>query len=124
MSYEIGCCGIWGVEITEENVGKELHDKLCQAIADYDTDKHDAVSDALEPLNNSVRLVLAKGGVVVPDNCYLDYTGSGDDYPGRCATPAETILFGLGMYMPPWQCPTVDESFKKVADLHTWCWGG
>lgn len=44
---------------------------------------------------------------------------------GAADTAPFSILYGIGLYQyAPWAFPEIDQSFKDVANLHTWVTGG
>ena len=123
MSTSAGACGVWGIVLSEENVGERWMRRLATVPHHFDK-KYDSEDDALEQFLPRIKAVLAQRGVVLPEGAYIAYTGSEDYRPGRCDTEAESFVVGLSIYMKPWQCPPCDESFTSIADRHTWIWVG
>jgi hypothetical protein len=68
-------------------------------------------------------------GINVPFGAHFVYTGDEDDRPARCETQADDFVLGWGL-SSPWHwhesigVESWDETFRKVADIHTWVWMG
>lgn len=129
MGYNLGCCGVWGVILGDEHVGSDLR-LYVRGLMEYhgDPEKLDdgnvRAKETFELAAMHVAKKMSERGIVAPAGCTLHYTGDQEDCPGCCGVDPDTILFGIGMMKPPWEWPNVDDSWKKVATLHTWVWGG
>ncbi len=58
-----------------------------------------------------------------PKESQLMWTGSDDDRFGRCSTPPEAWIIGIGIFGFPNDIQ-FSEKFKKAADWHLWATGG
>jgi len=126
MSMDVGCSGFFGVLLggfpelqpildrIDKRLGEEWHDE-------YDSEPEDLVE---AEFGDEIRAALTKSGIVPPEGASIFYSGTDDDRPGRCSTPSEEFGLGHGIFTQPWKYPAMDDSWKKIADFHTWVWGG
>lgn len=69
-------------------------------------------------------------GVDVPEAAGLFWTGTWDERPARCQTPAESFVLGFGGFTFPWrwevdfQVSKWSASFKEKAQFWDWTWIG
>jgi len=129
VSMEAGACVAYGilmcdvthkepVVVYEEFLEKAANAKKADAFDDITT--HDWYPELYARLVEAFAL----NRLVVPDAACLLYTGTEDDRPARCETPAGEWVLGFGLLQDPDQYPVMDESFKKEARWHTWVWMG
>jgi hypothetical protein len=132
MGYDVGVCGMYGILLSADNIGP-LHAELVAKSNDYESLIDDETYDSEEEVKrrkiapefqDRVIAALKERGVKVPAGAYLDWSGSNDDRPGRAATDPDEWIIGLGMLTRPWQWPAIPRAFRKLAEFHTWCWGG
>jgi hypothetical protein len=124
----VGASGAYGILLSasEDPAILAISRKLAGAVADSDPEVDDEEEDIpkVVELAEELRVVLREAKVVIPDGASLMWTGSEDDRPGRCDTPAEDWVFGWGLFTDPATYPKIDPSFAKLAFFHTWVWMG
>lgn len=107
MSVDYFAHAVYGIEPDEDDLAR------IAAIASADEDEEDV--RAKPGFAALVRVLRAKYGA--PREASLHYTGDEDDRPGRCATPAGTWVFGVGMCQMP---VPVSSGFAAKATWHSW----
>jgi hypothetical protein len=131
MSMDAGAAGMYGILLSEvkDPAIAQIYKEFTDALAPYLEEGPSGLDDiTAEPLYPEFRARFVKAfevtGITVPEEAWLGYTGSGDDRPARCATPPDVWVLGLGIFTRPDQWPTLDESFIKASEMHTWVWVG
>jgi hypothetical protein len=79
-------------------------------------DYEDVADRVLE--ENPELLEELRGQYRAPDVARMFWTGSADDRPGRCATPPEGWVFGVGLYVM--HRAHIRADFAAQAEYHTW----
>lgn len=132
MSVDAGAAGAFGLYLPHFDRLQDLYREL----QDYVKQVHDAESED-EPCDaprmytevpayqeRIIQAFASEYGIQVPPGACLIFTGTEDDRPARCATPAEEWVLGWGMFKMPWEYPEMDASFREHADFHDWVWMG
>jgi hypothetical protein len=94
MGVEAGACAVYGIlmcEVTHRQT-VEVYEEFLQkaAAADGDHPFDDiSIQDWYGELSQRLVQAFALDEVIVPEGVSLLYTGSEDDRPGRCLTPAD-----------------------------------
>lgn len=135
MGYDVGCAGAFGLLLSQhaEKLGKVYSELLseikalrqrCAGNPDLDGHETDEIEKLAEQHGPSIIERFRQMGIDIPGGASLHHTGDWDDRPGRTLTPAEDFVLGYGLYTRPWDYPPMSESFRQVAEWHTWVWGG
>jgi hypothetical protein len=130
MSQDCGASGAYGILLSASENPEilALSKRLDEALAGMDPEAYVAEEDLPEVVAIGAELVetLRRIGIEPPAAAALMWTGSEDDRPARCSTPAESWVFGFGLfsYHSPNEYPPMSDAFKAASQWHTWCWVG
>lgn len=123
MGYDTGFSGQWGY-VLNNVLPPALMEKLETIIyEDSIARDEEEVEDRLEAMLPEVFDFFERIGIILPPNSWIHYQYIGE-YPGNRFLPEEFFSVGIGIYLPPWNWPPVDESFKRTAELVGYVWGG
>ena len=142
MGFDVGAGGAFGIELPayEQELG-DVYKNLLKAEDAWSTygldpedvdngaentdDEKDDILDQIY-VEHAPKLIekFKELGIVVPPNAHILKSASDDESPGRQATEEDTLILGFGAFTKPWDWPDMDETFRNVADFHTWVWGG
>jgi len=126
MSTSAGIGGAFGLLLPEfpqvAAIYGELKLVVNKAVEGEGAGAPGELESAPEVLQVRDRLIeaFAADGIIVPATATLLWTGSEADRLARCATPADEWILGFGVFTNPWDCPPMDESFRKSASFHSW----
>ena len=129
LGTDAGICGVFGIVPRAYPAVAPLYTELVETLNRL-CDETTGHPDEMENHESVVAFVprfcaaFAEIGIVLPEGVALLWSGSSDDRPARCETPAEEFLLGFGILTKPWEYPPMDESFRKEAQFHTWVWMG
>jgi hypothetical protein len=127
LSTSAGACGAYGILLSDSldiDVAG-IFERLKVAVKTFDpgiNDGDEEFVDEVKGLAEELADTLHLQEIVLPDGASLVWTGSEDDRPAQCDTPAEDWVFGLDLFVDPAAYPKIDPSFAKLAALHTWVW--
>ena len=132
MGVDAGAAGAFGLYLPQfkhlQDVYKELQDYVKQ-VRDAESEDHprrdpEDFSEISTYRDRLIAALVARYGIQVPPGAHLIWTGSEDERPARCTTPAEQWVLGWGLLTRPWEYPNLDASFRNHAGFHDWVWMG
>lgn len=143
MSQDAGAAGAFGLLLSEYPAVADVYEewkqylltiKALESFEEDDEPKEGLDSNDLDDSTKNPRLnefaglfkeAFAKHNILVPEAATLLYTDTEDTRPARCATPSEDWILGFGLFTKPWDYPIeMHESFRNLAEFHTWVWMG
>jgi hypothetical protein len=114
MGTDAGTNGVFGLLLSEhypEHVAA-LNSIRCED----DTLDNGVPDETLKKIVDKFK----EDGIILPEGVELVYTGSDEERPGRCETPENDWVIGLGIFIRPDQYPKMHESFLGAARFWTW----
>lgn len=132
MSTDAGAAGAFGLYLPQFDQLQDLYKELQNYVELVQIGESDKDSDGdlcdferiPEFRDRFVEAFLERYSISVPSGARLIWTGSDDDRPARCATPAYEWVLGWGLLTKPWEYPEMDVSFREPAAFHEWVWMG
>jgi hypothetical protein len=127
MSTSAGAGGVFGILLPSVPQVADLYADLKEHATQFHLENEEAGANDFPSFDEfETRFIAAfkNLGIIVPDGAQLLSTGTEDDCPAECSTPGDEFALGFGLFTPPWNYPDMDESFKRVAQWHTWAWAG
>ena len=125
MAMEAGACGVYGILMRDaaEKEIVEVYEEFLEKATDVngpDSFNDITVQGWYSELYTRLVTAFSRSGVAIPEGACLMYTGVEDDRPGRCDTPAREWVLGFGLFTKPDEYPEMHQTFKKIANWHTW----
>lgn len=130
MSTSCGACGAYGILLSGVDLPavaeiraklEEIRNGYAEDPGDYNSpEDYPETKELIEPLKKAFRAT----GINVPEDAGLLWTGSEDDRPAQCETPAEEWVLGFGLFTRPDMFPVMDKSFIEKSEWRTWVWMG
>jgi hypothetical protein len=132
MGMDAGAAGVFGLYLPQFDQLGDLYTELQSYVklvrngeSDEDPDGEPDAFDRISEYRERLAAAFAEHYKInVPRSARLLWTGSEDDRPARCDTPAEQWVLGWGLLTKPWDYPEMDASFRQYAALHEWVWMG
>jgi hypothetical protein len=132
MGVDAGAAGAFGLYLPQFNQLQDLYEELqdyVKQVRDGESEDHrnGDPSDFGEISTYRDRFTVAfveRCGIQVPAGVSLIWTGSENERPARCSTPAEQWVLGWGLLTRPWEYPEMHASFREHAAFHEWVWMG
>ena len=134
MSQSAGACGAFGLLLSDFPCAENLLEDLRQYVEEQ-IELEDPAGDGFcspydvegvsQFLSRFVALFANEYNVTVPTKgIALHWSGDEDSRPASCNTDSDEWILGWDLGTDPWDYPEMDESFRKVAQWHTWVWVG
>lgn len=119
MGYDNGFSGGWGY-VLNDLLPPQLMAKLTAAVEGTFEER---IPDTLDALKWEITDFFERIGIIIPSCALVSYEWIGA-YAGNRFLPENLFMLTVGVYLPPWHWPSVDESFKRTAELVGYVWGG